>query len=60
LLLDETASERQRRIDQAQAWVKGFDANKAADGYLAVYKAILDSGRHCRIDVSPLGQSRQI
>jgi glycosyltransferase involved in cell wall biosynthesis len=60
LLLDETASERQRRIDLAQAWVKGFDANKAADDYLAVYKAVLESEQHCRIGVRPLGQSRQI
>jgi hypothetical protein len=58
--LDETASERQRRIDLAQAWVKGFDANKAADDYLAVYKAVLESEQHCRIGVRPLGQSRQI
>ncbi len=60
MLLDETASERHRRMDLAKAWVKRFDAAKAADEYLAVYKAVLESGRHRRIGVSPLGESRQI
>jgi len=41
-LLAESASDRARRKELGQAWVKRFDANKAIEGYLTIYKRISD------------------
>ncbi len=59
-LLAETEPERRQRRDLAQEWVNRFDAAKAVDDYLAIYKSVLESGPRRRIGVGPLGQGTRV
>jgi len=41
-LLAEDAGQQMRRAERGRAWVRRFDADKAIEGYLAIYKRVLD------------------
>jgi glycosyltransferase involved in cell wall biosynthesis len=59
-LLAESALDKARRKERGQAWVKRFDANRAVDGYLAIYKGISDITLSQRTVESGLDQSTQV
>jgi glycosyltransferase involved in cell wall biosynthesis len=58
-LLAESAVDKARRKERGQVWVKRFEANRAVDGYLAIYKGISDITLSQRTVESGLDQSTQ-
>jgi glycosyltransferase involved in cell wall biosynthesis len=59
-LLAESAPDKARRREIGQVWVKRFEASKAIDGYLAVYRAVLDVTLSQRAGEPGLDQSTQV
>jgi glycosyltransferase involved in cell wall biosynthesis len=49
-LLAESASDRARRKELGQAWVKRFDTNRAIEGYLTIYQRIADFTQVHRVE----------
>jgi glycosyltransferase involved in cell wall biosynthesis len=59
-LLSESAPAKARRKELGLEWVKRFDANRAIEGYLSVYKAVAEITQTQRAVEPGLGQSTQV
>jgi hypothetical protein len=59
-LLSESAPAKARRKELGQEWIKRFDANRAIDGYLSVYKAVSEITLTQRAAEPGLDRSTQI
>jgi glycosyltransferase involved in cell wall biosynthesis len=59
-LLSESAPAKARRKEFGLEWVKRFDANRAIEGYLSVYKAVAEITQTQRAVEPGLGQSTQV
>jgi glycosyltransferase involved in cell wall biosynthesis len=59
-LLSESAPAKAKRRELGLEWVKRFDANRAIEGYLSVYKAVAEVTQTQRAVEPGLGQSTQV
>jgi glycosyltransferase involved in cell wall biosynthesis len=59
-LLSESTPAKARRKELGLEWVKRFDANRAIEGYLSVYKAVAEITQTQRAVEPGLGQSTQV
>jgi glycosyltransferase involved in cell wall biosynthesis len=59
-LLAESPADKARRKESGQAWVKRFDADKAIDGYLAVYQRVLELAAAPREAAPALRQNERV
>jgi glycosyltransferase involved in cell wall biosynthesis len=59
-LLAESPAEKAQRRELGRAWVRRFDADKAIDGYLAVYKRVLEISHPHREAVPALKHNERV
>jgi glycosyltransferase involved in cell wall biosynthesis len=59
-LLAESPADKLRRRELGLAWAQRFDANKAIDGYLAVYRRVLERAGAEREAAPALNQNERV
>src|SRR5258708_36481521 len=59
-LLSLSAAERERRVQRGREWAKRFDADRAIEGYLAIYARVLELGANRTDFQAGLSEGRRL
>ncbi len=59
-LLSLSAAERERRVQRGREWAKRFDADRAIEGYLAIYARVLELGANRTDFQAGLSEERRL